>query len=391
MDAEAKRADTALRSEHEAAGARFQELRGVERPRHYGDPAAEYRAAVDGVGVVDRSHRGRWRIGGRDPARMLDGIVTSAVPGPVPRNSPERTTGAGAYGLVLTPKGKMVTDLRLFRWGGEEDDVFLVDLPPAGLAGLRSHFEKFLPPLFARVKEVSGGTGMLTVLGPDAAGLVAREALGLRVGQDELEALDENEFLLVGRSPEDGVRVIRTGEAGVSAFDVVADAATVAALWRRLREAGARAVGSGAWETLRVEAGRPAFGSDMDDSTIPVEAGVHRRGIDYAKGCYTGQEVIVRIRDRGRVNWHLRGLLLGDAPAPEADTELFRPDGERAVGRITSAVESPRFGQVAALGYVRREVQPPDELRLGSPAGEPVGVRAVGPDGWSGSADPDEA
>ena len=378
MAPETERAGTGLREEHEAAGARFQELRGVERPRHYGDPAAEYRAAVEAAGVVDRSHRARWRVVGRDPARMLDGIVTNTVPPPLSTKSSDAARGVGAYGLVLTPKGKIVTDHRLFRWS-TADEGFLLDLPPAGLEGLRDHLKKFLPPRFARVEEITDGTGMLTVLGPEAADLVAREALGLRVGEDELDALNENDFVLVGRSADAGVRVVRTGDVATPAFDVVADVPTVEALWHRLRETGAAAVGSGAWESLRVEAGRPAFGSDMDDATIPVEAGVHDRAIDYEKGCYTGQEVIVRIRDRGRVNWHLRGLLLGDVPAPEPETELFEPDGdeERAVGRITTAVESPRFGQVAALGYVRREVEPPAEVRLGSPGGEPVEVREL--------------
>lgn len=383
MGAEAGTVAARLREEHEAAGARFQELRGVERPRHYGDPRSEYRAAVEAAAVVDRSHRERWRITGRDPARMLDGIVTNAIPAPVRRESEEPAAGTGAYGAVLTAKGKLVVDHRLFRWGGEEDNAFLLELPAAGAGGLRTHFEKFLPPRFARVEEITGGTGMLTVLGPGAAALVAREAAGLRVEEEDLDGMEEHDFRLVGPSPAEGVRIVRTGEAGVPAFDVMADASTVAALWGRFRECGARAAGSGAWETLRVEAGRPAFGSDMDDSTIPVEAGIHRRAIDYEKGCYTGQEVIVRIRDRGRVNWHLRGLLLGDVPAPEPDTGLFRSGEDRQVGRVTSAVQSPRFGEVAALGYVRREVDPPARLRLGGPEGSPVRVRTIGPDGWA--------
>lgn len=384
MGADAGTAVTPLRDAHESAGARYQKLRGVERPRHYGDPRAEYGAAADGVAVVDRSHRERWRITGRDPVRMLDGIVTNAIPDPPDRESGGRAAGTGAYGTILTPKGKMVVDHRLFRWGGEVEDAFLLELPPAGAEGLRAHFEKYLPPLFARVDEITADTGMLTVLGPDGAALLAREVAEGALDEAELRGMEEHDFFLLGRDPAEAVRVVRTGEAGVPAFDLMADASTVSALWHGLREAGAAAAGFGAWETLRVEAGRPAFGSDLDDSTIPVEAGIHRRAIDYDKGCYTGQEVIVRIRDRGRVNWHLRGLLLGDVPAPEPDTELFRSGEERRVGRTTSAVQSPRYGQVAALGYVRREVEPPARLRLGAPDGPEVRVRKIGPDGWWG-------
>ena len=92
----------------------------------------------------------------------------------------------------------------------------------------------------------------------------------------------------------------------------------------------------------------------MDEDTIPVEAGIHERAIDYAKGCYTGQEVIVRIRDRGHVNRTLRQLMLGDVPTPKPGTELFAEGSDKPVGRVTSAVQSPKFGQTVALGYVKR-------------------------------------
>jgi folate-binding protein YgfZ len=106
-----------------------------------------------------------------------------------------------------------------------------------------------------------------------------------------------------------------------------------------------------------VEEGRPAFGTDMDETTIPVEAGIHERAIDYQKGCYTGQEVIVRIRDRGHVNRILRRLHLGDVPLPARGTELFVTGEEKPAAVVTSAVESPRFGGIVALAYVRRGVE----------------------------------
>lgn len=383
MEADSVSAERSLRSEHEAAGARFQELRGVEVPRHYGDPRAEYRVAVEKSAVIDRSHRGRWRMTGRDPARMLDGLVTNGIPAPVETIEEQVTTGRGGYGAILTPKGKMVTDHRLFRWGGDEENEFLLDLPPAGVAAAEDHFRRFVPPRFAKVEDVTAETGMLTVVGPDAADVLSREALGLRVETAQLEQLAEDEFFLVGPNPAEGIRVARSGSVRGPAFDLLADAATIGALWRRLVASGSRPVGFATWETLRVEAGRPAFGTDMDGGTIPVEAGIHDRAIDYEKGCYTGQEVIVRIRDRGRVNRHLRGLLLGDGPAPPAGTELFVPDRDRPVGELTSVVRSPRFGQSAGLGYVRREVAPPAEARLGSVDGPVVKVREIGAEGWS--------
>ena len=114
----------------------------------------------------------------------------------------------------------------------------------------------------------------------------------------------------------------------------------------------------------------------MDDGTIPVEAGLVDVAFDHDKGCYTGQEVIVRIRHRGRVNWHLRALRFGEAPV-RPGAQLFEAEGTKVRGRVTSVAQSPRFGQTIGLGYVRREVEPPATLRLGSGEGAEVGVRKI--------------
>jgi folate-binding protein YgfZ len=149
--------------------------------------------------------------------------------------------------------------------------------------------------------------------------------------------------------------VARTEEVRPDAWSVYGATSAVVALWKALVAEGVCPTGLGVWSTLRVEAGRPAFGTDMDDRTLPPEAGIVERAIDQTKGCYTGQEVIVRIRDRGHVNRHLRRLELGDAPTPPPGTELLAADGSGSVvGEITSAVQSPRFGGVLALAYVRR-------------------------------------
>ena len=147
-------------------------------------------------------------------------------------------------------------------------------------------------------------------------------------------------------------------------------------------ETGACEFSLGALDVLRVEAGRPAWGSDLDDTTIPPEAGIDARAIDHAKGCYTGQEVIVRIRDRGHVNRKLRGLRLGNAPLPGRGVELWVGGRDQPVGAITSAVVSPRAGEGLALGYLRREVEAPGEVRLGTPDGPRVTVLELGPDWW---------
>ncbi len=333
--------------------------------RHFGDPRAEYAAATEAAAVFDRSHRARLAVTGRSSRQMLNGILTGTIPAPPAAASEGILGGAATYHAVLTPKGRMITDLWcVCRAESETAGDFLLDVPVAGRDGLLEHLRKFLPPRLAKVEDESHATASISVVGPAAAGHVSRLALGLRVEAHEMSALEEGAWRMVGKSADagaasagsDGVYVMRTAEVWPEAYTVYGPAGAVEALWQAMVHGGAHPAGLGVWTTLRVEAGRPAYGTDMDEDTIPVEAGLHERAIDYAKGCYTGQEVIVRIRDRGHVNRELRQLMLGDVPAPKPGTELFVEGSEKPVGHVTSAVESPRFAQRVALGYVPRGV-----------------------------------
>jgi folate-binding protein YgfZ len=323
---------------------------------------------------------------------MLSGVLSGAMPTPTaPVHGVD--TGQATYSAALTPKGRMITDLRVFPLPGP-DEAFLLDVPRAGARGIQEHMARSLPPRLARHADVSEQTGMLTVLGPDAAGLLAdllasepggpssdrtseREALGTRALEERITGLEELGFVRWGP-----LTICRTADVAGSAFDVLAGTDDLKAAWESLMRRGARPAGQALWQTLRVEAGRPEFGTDMTEDTLPPEAGIEDRAIDHAKGCYTGQEVIVRIRDRGHVNRHLRGLLFGDSPTPLAGTELFQAGDATVRGTVTSAVASPGFGQTIGLGLIRREVEPPSRLRLGAPDGPPVEVVELDPLSW---------
>ena len=363
---------------HEALGARFGEVAGREVVRHYGDPEREYATARSDAVVVDRADRAFVRMHGRDPVRMIHGLVTNDVTGAPP--------GHGVYAALLTAKGKMVADVRVLRRA--QGDV-LLELDAGAMANVLDHLRRFVPPLFARFEDVSGELGVLGVFGP-----AARRVVGGALGVTVPEGMAEDAFVTAalsgagagapagsGESREGGAEpealVVRTLYAGVDGYDVVVPKDRLEAVWRALVEAGARPAGHGTLEVLRIEAGRPRWGADLDETTIPLEAGLRERAISETKGCYTGQEVIVRILHRGHVNWHLRGLLLGEAPAPARGTTLVRAGETKPVGRVTSACASPLHGQTIALGYVRREVEPPAELRLGGPDGPPVQVVAL--------------
>jgi folate-binding protein YgfZ len=214
---------------------------------------------------------------------------------------------------------------------------------------------------------------MLTALGPLASAWLGREVAGGHQS-GALDRMADGDLLRVESERFGGVSVVRTGEVAAAAFDVFAEASALADLLGALRADGGVRLAEAAWDVLRVEAGRPAWGSELSEDIIPVEAGIHTRVVDYGKGCFTGQEVLIRIRDRGHVNRVLRGLLLGAGPLPEPGTALFHVEEAREVGRLTSVALSPSFGEGIALGYVRREVSPPNEVRLG-PDGARVRVR----------------
>ncbi|HET7232957.1 MAG TPA: glycine cleavage T C-terminal barrel domain-containing protein [Longimicrobium sp.] len=357
-EAEAEPSDSPLRPQQDAAGAVWAEVAGRRVARHYGDQAGEYRAVREAAGLAERGDRARIRMFGKDPVKMIHGLVTNDLLKAAP--------GQGVYAAMLTPKGRTIAELRIFRRELPTGIEVLIELPREALAGTRDHFKKFVPPMFAKWADVSESVAQLGVFGPWARDIVSR-VLGIDPPRGE-DAHAEAEF---GGVP---VTVAGTRYVGLEdGFDLFADAEAAGALWTALAEAGARPVGLGTIETLRIEAGRPRYGADLSEDVIPTEAfeesGLMERAISFGKGCYTGQEVIIRIAHRGHVNKHLRGLLLGDAPAPQIGTRLINAETGKDAGWLTSVAFSPMLGQTVALGYVRREVEPGATVRVGAAEG----------------------
>lgn len=320
-----------------------------------------YEASVGRVAVFDGGHRTLLTVTGRSPAQMLNGVITGVMPPSPSEVEPGVFEGRATYHTVLTPKGKIISDLHATLLGPEEEAGFLLDVPPAGREALLAHFAKFLPPRFAKVavasdEEAEGPWSRITVVGPEGPDVLSSLALGLRVDASWLRSADEGVWRCVG-DPGRGLLVVRTGDVWPEAFHVYGPQDAVQALRSKLVEAGSAVADEATWDVLRVETGRPAFGPDMDDGTLPPEAGIVNRAIDHGKGCYTGQEVIVRIRDRGHVNWELRRLDFGDGPAPEPGSELPEADGDKVAAKVRSVVRSPRAGGTLALAYVRRGVE----------------------------------
>jgi folate-binding protein YgfZ len=314
----------------------------------------EYAALRSSAGVVDRSTRGRMRFTGDKAGDVLAGLVTNDVSA--------LKAGQGQYAAALTPKGRIVADVRILAGA----DWYLVDAPSRAWAGWTALVRKYVNPRLALYRDESSALCDVGIFGPDSA-RVASAAAG--VAAETLAALAPYAHA-EGSAHGARVLVVRAPDLRGDGFDLVAPLEIHDALRADVVAAGARAVGQPAWDAARIEAGFPEWGVDMNDETLPQEANLDELdAISYSKGCYTGQEVVARIHFRGHVNRHLRGLRVMDAAAlPPAGAQLF-DDAGAAVGDVRSTAHSPRLGGIA-LGMVRREIAPGASLAARWDAGE---------------------
>ncbi len=312
---------------------------------------ADYDRLRADAGLADRSDRLRMTFVGPKAAETLTGLVTNDVLALQP--------GHGAYAAALTPKGKIIADLRIFcRAEGD----FLVDVPMAAATGFVAMIGKYVNPRLARYADVSGTLACLGVVGPHARQVVAH---ALETLPSEFDLLPPFAHVSV---PFGGgvVMVARSVDFGVDSFDCFVPAADAGLLRRSLLASGAPQADPAALEALRIEAGRPAWGVDITGDTLAQEGNLDElQAISYTKGCYTGQETVARVHFRGHVNRSLRGL---QAAAIPAGTVLVFA-GEKAVGDVRSRADAPRGGAVA-LAMLRREVETGTEVTLRAADGE---------------------
>ena len=295
------------------------------------DPA--YRALTEGAGLLDRSEQGKLALTGPQAKVVLNGQVSNDVEA--------LTAGSGVYAALLTNKGKMLGDLRVLDTG----DELLLLTERAALQALFDQVRRGAIGWQAELHKRTVQQGLLSLIGPRARELA---------GADELPRAEHaNRPAAIGGTP---VLLVAT-DLGV---DLVCDAPETERVRDALLGAGVVAVDEAAAEIVRVESGRPRYGIDVDDSTIPQEAGLNERAVSFTKGCYVGQETVARLHWRGKPNRGLRGLRLSAPAVPGTPLRL----GEREVGRLGSAVVSPVHGPIA-LALVRREASVGDTLSVG--------------------------
>jgi glycine cleavage system T protein len=342
-------AKLALHPVHGAAGAVFVRVGGWEVPGHYGDPTLEYGAVREAVGVADRSARGKLRVTGSDRVRFLHGMMSNTVEGLSKRE--------GNYATLTNPKGQTLTDV----WVHNRGEDFLLETEPGFQEKLYTSLDRYLIADDVEMHDMTESLAVLGVLGPRAGEMLA----GI-VGD---VPADLPEFHTVVRSFHGSeVAVVARSFAGEPGYDLWVAVEGSEALWRALEGAGGRPVGFEALEILRVEAGMPRYGADVDERVIPLEAGLYS-AVDFEKGCFIGQEAIAKMHNLGKPRRYLVGLQV-EADAPPAPGTPVCAE-EKEIGRITSSLRSVALGRVIALASVRRGFQEP-----GQAVSLPGGVQA---------------
>jgi folate-binding protein YgfZ len=242
--------------------------------------------------------------------------------------------------------------MRVFELG----ETTLLDVAASEAASLRERFDQSIFSEDAQVEEVSGRFRVLGVYGPLASGALASTLMS----DDAAAVADLDALPLYANRPLETaggtVIVVRSDEVGIDGFDLFVPRAQAEALAASLRSWGTADVDVETTEVTRIEAGRPRFGVDMDGETIPLEAGIQDRAISLTKGCYVGQEIIIRVlhRGQGRVAKRLVGLTF-DASGEVARKGDPVSSGDRLIGAVTSSARSPALGRPVAMAYVHRD------------------------------------
>lgn len=295
---------------------------------------SEYGAVREGgAGLIDLSSRGRIRVSGSEAVMFLNGLITNDM-----KTLAENRWMPAAFPTV---QGRLIGAVRVVRTG----DSFLIDTDAESGEAILKTVSRFTAAGDFKVTDLTDNTSLLTLQGNRAVEIAEN------VFERSLADLPRDGVVEV-----DQVTIIRATHTGEDGVDLVIDSARAAEVRDALISAGAQLVSEETFDTLRVEAGIARYGHDMDDSNIVVETNLDD-AVSYSKGCYIGQEIIVRIKHRGHVAKKLTGLRFETDQRIESGTVI--KSGDKEIGRVTSSVFSPKLNSTIALGYVRYEYLEP--------------------------------
>ena len=340
---------SALSAWLESQGASLTDDRGVELPNSFTNPQDEYAAVCEKVGLIDLSFRTQVKFTGEDRSDFLQGMLSNDVKALRP--------GDGCPATLLTEQGRIVADLRVYA----EESAILLDLDTRIREKTVGALDRFIIADDVEIEDLSAYQVTIAVQGPTAAQILVTAGLS-SLPERELQHRDVT-------IADVQVRVIRSDQTGKGGYEFHVPGDRAPVVWQALAQLdGLLPVGHTALNILRVEAGIPWYGLDMDEDRIVLEVGLDQ-AISFNKGCYLGQEVVERASARGRMNRQLSGFLLqneAQAALPTRGDRLVKDDKE--VGWLTSVTTSPTLGRSIALGYVRREHgEPGTRLRIDRP------------------------
>ncbi len=329
---EAEAIQLKLNDLHTGLGAAMTVRNGWAVPANYGDVVREYAAVRSGrAGLIDLSSRGRVEVSGADAVAFLDGMITNDV-----KTLPDDGWFTAAFPTVL---GRLVAVVRVLH----TDKSFLFDSEEVTAAKVVQLLSRFTAAGDFKVTELTNDFALLSIQGRDAAAIV-RDAINAYV----VDLPRGRVSILEWRGHQ--IRIIRATHTGEDGFDLFVPAESAGEIWTALSSAGAVPVGQDAFDVLRIEAGIPRHGIDMDETNVVLETGLDE-AVSFTKGCYIGQEIIARIHWRGHIAKRLSGLIIENGTVQSGD-KLLAEDGKE-IGRITSAVSSPQLGRNVALAFVK--------------------------------------
>ena len=339
--------ELALRDMHLRSGAVMFERDGWLTPSSYGDELLEYASVRErGAGLIDLSTRGRLLVTGSEAVPFLNGLITNDM----------KTLEENRWMPAVFPnvQGRLIASVRISRLADDDKGkpIFLIDTEAATHERVLQTIQKFTLAGDFHVTDLTAETAHLSVQGKQAASIVWA-SLGVDVaGLSDAAVTRIDETANDVTMTWDGI-IIASSHTGAKGFDLILNATRAVEAWNKFVAAGARPVGHDAWETLRIEAGVPRYGQDMDDTTVVTETNLDE-AVSYTKGCYVGQEIIARIKYRGHVAKKLRGLLFEGPIKLEAPAAIISSD-DKEIGRVTSTTISPHLGRRIALGYLKYE------------------------------------
>ena len=342
-----------LQEFHKRLGAEMKERDGCQVPASFGDELFEYANVRErGAGVIDLSRRGRFQLTGSEVVQFLNGLITNDM----------KTLAENQWMPAIFPnvQGRLLAYVRVVRIR----DGFLIDTEATTHDTVLKTIERFTLAGDFHVADVTKQTAMLSVQGKQSAEIVA-SVLGKTPSELSGNGVVEIEW------QQQTLTVLRASHTAEDGFDIIAGADQATALWEALTNAGARPIGYEALERLRIEAGVPLYGVDMDETNVVTETGLDE-AVSYTKGCYIGQEIIARIKYRGHVAKKLVGLAFDRALKVEMDNEpRIKSADDKEIGRLTSVTLSPHLGFTIGLGYVKYDyLAAGTEVRVTSSSGD---------------------